>query len=140
MREARPHYSQAIEWRAPFWIDYGRGNEAQEQKTVGWFSMTAMRYLSLIPAEYPNAREGSINSHLEAVCQLSQSRQLSRDRQHHQRCAWPRQNRCLQASAGSHTEMAHWVARTIYAVARQSVNPVLPPIADELGTVTAHVG
>jgi hypothetical protein len=70
-----PHYSQAIEWRAPFWIDYGRGNEAQEQKTVGWFSMTAMHYLSLIPTEYPNAREGSINSHLEAVCQLSQSRQ-----------------------------------------------------------------
>ena len=65
MREARPHYSQAIEWRAPFWIDYGRGNEAQEQKTVGWFSMTAIHYLSLISTEYPNAREGSINTILK---------------------------------------------------------------------------
>ena len=75
MREAGSHYSQAIGRRAPFWIDYGRGDEVQERKTIGWFSMTAMHYPSLIPIEYPNAKEDSKNSHLEAVCQLSQSRQ-----------------------------------------------------------------
>lgn len=75
MREAGRHYSQAIGRRAPFWIDYGRGDEAQEQKTVGWFSMTAMHYPSLIPIEYPDAKEDSKNSHFEAVYQLPQSRQ-----------------------------------------------------------------
>ena len=42
--------------------------------------------------------------------------------------------------ARSRTGVTHGAARAVYAVARQSVNPVVPPIADELGTVTADVG